>query len=79
MRDSDSDSCSLQPRHLMTPFSWGKFSHQMKHFCNGLAFLLHDDGMLAPLKTLETGFQGVIFLNHNLVSGCVNWQTDKTL
>ncbi len=31
-------------------FTWRKFVHQMKHFCCGLAFLLHDSGVLAPLK-----------------------------
>ncbi len=57
-------------------FTWRKFLHQMSNFCCGSAFLLHDNGVLAPLKlqTFETGFQGATFRNRNLHSGCVNWQ-----
>ncbi len=44
-------------RLTQTPFRWPKFSHQTKHFCCGSVFLLHDNGVLAPLKlqTFETG------------------------
>ncbi len=31
-------------------FTWRKFSHQTKHFCCSSVFLLHDNGVLAPLK-----------------------------
>ncbi len=62
-----------------TLFRWCKFSHQMKPFCCSSVFLLHDNGVLAPLKpqTFETGFQSAILWNRNLQSGCVNCQTAK--
>ncbi len=58
-----------------------KFSHYVKHFCCRSAFLLHDNGMLLPLKpqTFETGFQSGIFWKRNLISGCTNWQITKLM
>ncbi len=55
------------------------FGIKTKHFCCGSAFLLHDNGVLVPLKlqTFETGFQSGIFWNHKLLPNCVNWQTAK--
>ncbi len=34
------------------------FLHQTEHFCYGLAFILHDNGVLGPLnlKLLKVGF-----------------------
>ncbi len=59
-------------------FTRRKFSHQMKHFCCGSAFLSHDNCVLALRKqqTFETRFQSEIFWNRNLLSGCVNWQAE---
>ncbi len=62
-------------------FTWCKFSHQTKHFCCGSAFLLHDNGVPAPLKLLmlETGFQNANVLKQNLLSGCVNRHNAKPM
>ncbi len=59
--------------------TWCKFSRQMKHFCCGSTFILHDNGVLVPLKLqmFETGLYSGIFWNRNLLSSCVNWQTVK--
>ncbi len=45
--------------NIYRQFTLRKFSHQIKHFCFGSSFLLHDNGVLAPLKlqTFESGFQ----------------------
>ncbi len=49
--------------------------------CCGLAFLLHDNSALVPLKpkTFENGFQSAIFYNLCLLSGLLNWQTTKPI
>ncbi len=38
--------------HSKGQFTRHKFSHQTKHFCPGLAFLLHDSGVLVTLNRL---------------------------
>ncbi len=45
-----------------------QFLHQTTHFCCGAAFLLHDNGMLVPLKPQTF---------RDLLSSRVNWQTTK--
>ncbi len=64
---------------IETLFRQRKYPHQMKHFCCGSAFLLHDNGVLAPLKlqTFKTRFQSGTLLNCNLLSSCVNWHPTK--
>ncbi len=53
----------LQEKECLRPrLDSASFSHQTKHFCRGSAFLLYDNGLLAPLKlqTFDTWFQGGI-------------------
>ncbi len=69
----------LEGNQTKTLFRRRNFSHETTHFCRGSAFLLHDNGVLKPLKpqTFETGFQSAVFWNRNLLFDRVNWQTAK--
>ncbi len=76
-RNSEQQHARFTPQ-IQRQFTQHKFSHQMKHFCCGLSFLWHDNGVLAPLKPqmFETGFQSGIFWKRKLLSSFVNWQEE---